>query len=125
MREPARVEAGRPSAGIVGECDAALQGVLREVLAELGATCEDQSPPIPPDLVFAIVSSEDATAVLTAARLLASGRPIVAILPMRDEALAELAILFGASASYALDTPLDRLRAIVEALVSPNGGAAV
>jgi hypothetical protein len=102
---------------LLGETDEPLKAVLFDVLAELGLSA-DHDLTHPPDLVLAMVTRDDATAVLTAARTLAGRTPIVAILALTDEALSELSLAFGAATCYALDRPLDRLRAVVRTLLA-------
>lgn len=116
MSTPAIAEGTPLVAAIVGDCEPDLRCLLRDVLVEHDTLLDGDMVVLPPDLVFAVVTRDDANAVLTAARVLASGRPIIALLPLADDALAELAFLYGAAATYAFDTPIDRLRAVLHAL---------
>jgi hypothetical protein len=105
------------SAALLGECADSLRSVLNDVFDEFGVRLDPDVPAIPPDLVVAIVEHNDATAILTAAKLLAGGAPIVVIIAIGDDRLVNFAIMFGAAACYAMDTPLDCLRDVLRAVL--------
>lgn len=105
------------TAAVTGECDPALRAVLADVIEEVGLVHAARPETMAPDVLLAVVSCNDATGVITSARSRAGGAPVVAILAMSDVQTAARAMAAGASACYALDTSLDRLYAILLAVL--------
>jgi hypothetical protein len=115
-RDAERAAASRLHVALLGDADESLKAVLEDVLAELGLATDSDLTHVPA-LVLAFVTRDDAVNILTAARTFAARAPIVAVSALTDEPLAEISVAFGAAAYYALDRPLDRLRAVVRTLL--------
>ena len=62
--------------------------------------------------------------IIAAARAQAVGVPLLAILPFGDDRLAECVLRCGAQDWYALDSPLENLRARLVALAAHDAPAA-
>lgn len=114
-------------AGWVGPEDPQLYGLLSDVLGEAGIELNVR-PPEHPDVVLAAVhgSSIDAvSAVLSSARQLAQQAPVIALLPIGDDRLAQRCIQLGAQGCWALDTPLSLLRSLLGTMVAlPSASSA-
>lgn len=110
----------------LGAVDDALRALVRDVLGDQGLRIYFAPRwHHAPDLVLAGVRQWDVTAVMSSARQVAGAVPILAILPINDERLVQLACAAGAWACFALDTPLARLKECVGGLVAaraPRGG---
>jgi hypothetical protein len=103
-----RSEIRRVQAVLLGDAilfEGLLVDILRDLRIEVDVVFDGR-----PDLVFAVVREADVARVLYLAHRAAFGAPIVAVMPMRDDRLAQSAILGGASAICSLDGPLDALR---------------
>lgn len=110
-----RSEIRRVRTVLVGDSQS-FEGLLVDVLRDLRVEVEVIAIG-QPDLVFAVVREHDVFGVLKLANEAASGAHVVAVMPMRDERLAQRAILCGAGSVCSLDGPLDALRvALMQAL---------
>lgn len=100
----------RLNAVLMGESDA-FRALLVDVLLDLRVELElHEGGTVRPDIVFAIVRQGDVFGVLELAKRAAFGAPIVAVMALGDERMAQRAALAGANVICALDGPLDSLR---------------
>lgn len=111
----------RTRVALVGRGVDHLATLLADLLRDLGVESEFVDLQAAPGFVVAVVTPESVAWVLGSARLV--GVPLIAVLPISDDWLAERCTALGANAVFALDTPLDRLRAIfVQALATAGNG---
>ena len=97
--------------GLAGEMIEALRNLLADVITDIGVRWARVSQPGACDVVLVMVSWGDELRAVEGARALAGDVPLLAILPFADDELAMYALLAGAQAWFALDTPLALLRA--------------
>ncbi len=108
----------RRRAVLVGEGGGPLVELLSDVLADVGVALsvdDGDAPPASgrgarPDLVLVVVDRNDIPGLLGRARAVASGAPVIAILPFHDERLERQVLASGADGLYSLDTPIERLK---------------
>ncbi len=98
-----------------------LLGLLADLLEECGFALTVEGRPELANLVIVPVAGEGGLLRLKRLTSRVPRHPVLALLPFADDAMAEAALRSGATASYALGTPLDRFRAAVRAACAANG----
>jgi hypothetical protein len=96
---------------LVGDVIEPLKLLLEDVLTDSGVRYELTSQPGAYNVVIVMVNWGEELRVIAAARALAGDVPLLAILPFGDDWLVQRVLLAGAQGWYALDAPLDLLRA--------------
>jgi hypothetical protein len=128
QRMAVRAAAPKPTqAVLVGASNQRLQELLKDTLKEIGVELRaPQGKATPADIVLAVVGKDDTERAVAEARRGAGRGLVVAILPFEDPHRARQAMAAGASATYALDAPLGRLRAqLLRLLGEPLGDEAM
>jgi hypothetical protein len=96
--------------------DGPLRALLADVLGECGVTVSPGAQPHTAQLLVVPVTTDLGLRRLLLLAATRPARPVLAVLPFEDEALAAQALSLGASGCYALGTPLERLRSVVRTL---------
>ena len=112
IRPPAR------RAVLVGTTDPQVSSLLTDVLRDIQLDVEifGESAALP-DVVLAMVDSADGVRAIVDARARFPRVPVVAILTLGTHRLGTRAVAAGAQACFMLDMPIDRLRALITALL--------
>jgi hypothetical protein len=113
---------------LVGDLSEPLQRLLEDVLKDSHGRSEVvRAPAVGADAAVVAVTWGEEARMITEARAQVGSIPLLAILPFRDDRLAELVLSCGAQAWFALDSDLALLRARLVALtdrMAPARGAA-
>jgi hypothetical protein len=115
MTSPARVL----RLALLGAADEPLRQLLEDALRDGCVRCESVwAPAGGADVAVVMVNWGEEARIIAAARAQAVGVPLLAILPFGDDRLAESVLRCGAQDWYALDSPLENLRARLVALAA-------
>jgi hypothetical protein len=121
MTSPARVL----RLALLGAADEPLRQLLEDALRDGRIRCEFVwAPASSADAAVVMVTWGEEAHLIAAARAQAVGVPLLAILPFGDDRLAECVLRCGAQDWYALDSPLENLRARLVALAARDTLAA-
>ena len=104
---------------LVGTSDPHVSSLLTDVLRDIQLDVRIDAPAAAaPDVVLAMVDRIDGVRAITDAIARYPRAPVVAILTLGTHRLGTRAVSAGASACYMLDQPIDRLRGLINALLS-------
>jgi DNA-binding NarL/FixJ family response regulator len=104
---------------LVGTSDPHVSSLLTDVLRDIQLDVRIEAPATgAPDVVLAMVDRVDGVRAITDAIARYPRAPVVAILTLGTHRLGTRAVSAGASACYMLDQPIDRLRGLINLLLS-------